>query len=386
MENSNHIPNQNSQVKPVELKGIQYLRGIAALLVILCHVNAMVLFPQYFDTLIFKGLLLPGAVGVELFFVISGFIIVYVSLNQETLLPKIEAFNFMWRRFVRIVPFMWVCILGYASLRVLGRGLDTFSLSEYTRAMVLFPIGSVQPTVIWTLRFEFLFYAVFCLTIIYFSSRWLVLLAWFITPFLWYVMTTQIFQTKSHWMELGDFFFSKLILLFGLGTLLGILYLKNKIKFKFHNKHGFLLCLVATTPLFLAALYTGIGFEQDEKSFLSVFLTGALSFLLVILAISIQPEQSTTFINRLGLLLGNASYSIYLTHSAVISAILGFWSKFQSSPNEYLLVVVITFCCCFCGILVHKTIEKPLVVLIQSYSKKLNAPKSELKLKEMKPM
>ncbi len=64
-----------------ELAGIQYIRAAAALMVVLDHTSAMMAEPKYFGHHPFGRLLESGAVGVDLFFCLSGFIIVFIALD-----------------------------------------------------------------------------------------------------------------------------------------------------------------------------------------------------------------------------------------------------------------------------------------------------------------
>ena len=75
------------------LFNIQVLRAVASLLVVHAHAAAGGLGLSW----------VGGANGVDLFFVISGFIIAYVA--------SIDSDQFMARRLVRIVPIYWVSTL-----------------------------------------------------------------------------------------------------------------------------------------------------------------------------------------------------------------------------------------------------------------------------------
>src|SRR5689334_19701485 len=116
-----------------EIVGVQYLRGLAALAVVVDHSGITVATPKYFGTVIGGGLLNHGASGVDLFFLISGFIITATSLDADWQ-PKVKLGAFFGRRFIRIVPLMWIAIVSYAVLKFLGRG--GFDPQPYLLAMV----------------------------------------------------------------------------------------------------------------------------------------------------------------------------------------------------------------------------------------------------------
>ncbi|MBP9743591.1 MAG: acyltransferase [Burkholderiales bacterium] len=86
---------------------LQSLRGIAALLVLLYHATWLsIVNNQYVYALnIFK----QGQIGVDLFFVLSGFIIAYMHWSQINLKNGVVA-KYWLKRFFRIYPLYWIII------------------------------------------------------------------------------------------------------------------------------------------------------------------------------------------------------------------------------------------------------------------------------------
>jgi exopolysaccharide production protein ExoZ len=358
MSIANKSSGRDSQQK--ELPGIQHLRGIAAVLVVFAHIDGMFRFPKYFNDNTLFGWLDSGAVGVHLFFVISGFIIPYVSLNTHSLAPKTTYSSFLQNRFARIIPFMWACILGYALLRFVGRG--SLPGVTYLRALTLFPVGEVEPNVIWTLRHEFLFYGIFCLTILYSSKqRWAAMAAWFLSPVLWFILITNIptLSGDAFVNELCNFLFNKFNLLFGVGFVIGVLHMKGYLVATWNTRHGFLLCFLSTIPLLVAAHIFVL--DADRNSFWEFIVFGLTAAFSVIIGIFLRNTQPSSIVDRIGLKLGDASYSIYLTHTAIVSALLGVWSKLQPSAHFVLVLTGGTVIVCLGGIFVHQFVEKPII-------------------------
>ncbi len=122
------------------IEWIQYLRGLAALAVVLDHTAAMASFDKYFGQEVLDGFLYKGAIGVDLFFVISGFIISIVSLKPD-LKPSTTLSDFFQKRFLRIVPLMWVAVIAYAMLRLVGRSADQFDPWTYIRYKSFAPMA-----------------------------------------------------------------------------------------------------------------------------------------------------------------------------------------------------------------------------------------------------
>ena len=94
----------NLNAQPHVIVSLQYLRGVAAMMIVFCHA---------FDQLPWLKALLPnvGVSGVDLFFVISGFIMVFVTANAAS-----SAWEFFRMRIIRIVPLYWLFNFATAAL------------------------------------------------------------------------------------------------------------------------------------------------------------------------------------------------------------------------------------------------------------------------------
>lgn len=86
-----------------KVKSIHYLRGLAALMVVFYHLKAT-LNNVYAQKDLGDILFNSGAFGVDLFFIISGFIIFYSTEKKESSMPL----KYMLRRFFRIYPLLFV--------------------------------------------------------------------------------------------------------------------------------------------------------------------------------------------------------------------------------------------------------------------------------------
>ncbi len=133
-----------------QLCSLQFLRFIAAALVVVSHVRT-----DY-------GLIPIGGIGVDVFFIISGFIIYYVTQTPQQ--------HFLLRRVIRIVPLYWSATLALAAVAWAAPGALNSLTLEWPRlvaSLLFIPYHSeafnYQPLLLlgWTLNFEMLFYAVF---------------------------------------------------------------------------------------------------------------------------------------------------------------------------------------------------------------------------------
>lgn len=152
-------------------------RFIAASLVVLTH-----LLPQVNDYAapggreLFHGWQPPGAIGVQYFFVLSGFVMMTAHMKDFGKFNSV--WRFWWRRACRIYPVYWLALLIplyflYKSLTPL-LGFQIFSLAPGAQANFIPPA--------WTLRFEIEFYLVFGLCLLPKIGKPLLLL-WFLLTF-----------------------------------------------------------------------------------------------------------------------------------------------------------------------------------------------------------
>jgi peptidoglycan/LPS O-acetylase OafA/YrhL len=332
-----------------ELEGIQYVRGAAAVMVVIDHVSSMMSETKYFGRHPFAGVLEAGAVGVDLFFCLSGFIIVYIAMSHS-LMPKLPPWDFFKRRFARIIPFMWVMIIAYAALRVSARG--HFPYLAYLRGLTLFPVGHIEPAQVWTLRHEWLFYIVFAISFLS-GRRWLFVL-WALSPLAVMVILPPVGPDAGFGLELANFVFNNVDLLFGLGVIAGIFYVTRKGTWP--QKSWAAPGLAAgIAVVFFAALIL----SYNRADLPQVLIIGVLSSICLVIACTVLPSKGP--LAWLGKTLGDASYCIYLSHPMFISALLGlFAGHFHRAPDAVVMgtTVVISI---IAGVIVNKLVEDPVV-------------------------
>jgi peptidoglycan/LPS O-acetylase OafA/YrhL len=191
--NAQMIPNQSSaapQAPEYELKrngsflpGIEACRGIAALMVLFFHSSARLVDRQYFD---FQSPALErwmrfGPTGVDLFFVISGFIIFYAHRNDIG--NRKAVFPYFLRRILRIYPVYWAILFSMLVLYfIFPSAGEAYQRDFYIIFKSIFLLPDPLPPInnaAWTLRHEVLFYCLFSFFIFYpFWGRCIMVL-WF---------------------------------------------------------------------------------------------------------------------------------------------------------------------------------------------------------------
>src|SRR5205807_1003674 len=106
--------------------GIQMLRGLAAIMVVFAHIHPQL---EHFGGPMLSWLSIGGS-GVDIFFVISGFIIWMTSQS-----PQMTAKDFLMRRAIRIVPLYWFATAVLASVALLAPAV--MSSTKFDLAHVL---------------------------------------------------------------------------------------------------------------------------------------------------------------------------------------------------------------------------------------------------------
>lgn len=131
-----------------------YLRGVAALMVCLCHFRHAL--PQSLDTFVHDA----GALGVQVFFVISGFIIPFSLARSNYRLTSFP--RFILKRIARLQPpllagLALTFVLSHAAIWYKGAGAASFDLRAFLQTALYMRIPSENP-VVWTLIVEAKYY------------------------------------------------------------------------------------------------------------------------------------------------------------------------------------------------------------------------------------
>src|SRR4028118_1508972 len=352
-----------------KLNLLQAYRGIAALLVVMVHIT--ITSADLLNQLTFLNLFRAGWSGVDYFFVLSGFIMVYV--HRSAIGKKDQLKSFLVKRALRIYPIYWIITLtllcffivipGFANNQDLGLGYVIGSLLLIPQNE--WPILLVGWTLIYELYFDFLFSIAIWLKpkhSVPILSTWL-----FVTILhFWKIVT---FPNSFVWLALV---FGGMNLEFVLGCMAGYIVIKynNKI-----GKYRWILFGIANLGYVILGIL--IAWRNIELRRVPTF--GVLAAMLIIAATSIDLKDSPK-IPYLLIFLGDASYSIFLTHSPLMLAITKILQK--ANLGKYfdgffapalLAVFAVVFGCIF-----YFLIEKPLTVFLrQNIVEKMFPPKAE---------
>jgi exopolysaccharide production protein ExoZ len=331
-----------------ELFGIQILRGVAALCVVFHHT-----LEESYSAACPDWLTTAGAAGVDIFFVISGFIMLYVSFptGREALKPG----DFLLRRTTRIYPLYWICCAGVIALYGVGLfASKTISKIIVFKSMLLVPTPDTLIGVSWTLSYEIYFYLIFAATLMFRSRSISVLIS--ISAIITVLITSRLFLFGN----LGKFLANPISLEFCFGLMLALLW-QSKIRTAAAVGIGLLgFIVIATAPLYVFHSNT-----NGLPDFARIIVWGLPAAFILGAFLSVGPPKGVG--SRFAGLIGDASYAIYLTHFFVMTAyakilkttVLGSQSQVQFIP-------IVIGACVALGIAVHLVVERPILRLIRN--------------------
>ena len=304
---------------------VQILRAIAAWTVVYHHYIQV--YGVNFTQAIGRGFSRYGSFGVDVFFLISGFIMFQSVRNR----PQ-TAIHFLFRRITRIVPNYWffttvvlVCCL--AAPNTFASWIP-FTLESLVKSLLFIPhqnpsgIGA-NPllTVGWTLNYEMFFYVLFAICM---------LIPRKCTPFAAIVLLVSLRPLQQA--------FPRLLLFLGpFGTLLSGCYLQE---------FGFGICIGVVhawcSPNGQLSRLAGVAVGLCSVAFLFAGGRRDLAAAGILWGTLCFDANSRQTITKFARHLGNTSYSTYLCHAIVLSAALGLTGKPTGPWMELAIIAIVT--------------------------------------------
>ncbi|TWI53856.1 peptidoglycan/LPS O-acetylase OafA/YrhL [Pseudomonas duriflava] len=296
------------------LVSLQALRALAAWLVVFHHFM-QVFFDFHSDSLAGHLLSTRGQVGVDIFFVLSGFVI-----HLSTAGRSMPALRFMINRIARIVPAYWLytgitALILYCSADV----MPVYGVAAKELLFSLFFIPSQNPggfglyptlPVGWTLNYEMLFYIVLAVSFRA-PERWRV---WIVGALVMVVSTGL-----ADRLRLSHFYRNPIIYEFLLGMGVGILY-----------QRGWIPRSLRMAPV-LAVFAVTIILLFDAGNAWRLLVWGVPSALLIASCVAMEPLFAG---NRMLKALGDWSYSVYLIH-VIIFWLGDYWLHQRAGLSPY---------------------------------------------------
>lgn len=153
----------------MKLAGVEAARGLAAMLVVFVHASSILADPRDFGVMPFAGLFAFAHAGVDFFFVLSGFIILFTHRQDIGRPDALAAYG--WKRFARLVPTYWIVLCLYGLVLAVSPTAARHEREPLTvLANALLIPQPDHPMIIgvaWSLQHEVLFYALFGLLLLH---------------------------------------------------------------------------------------------------------------------------------------------------------------------------------------------------------------------------
>ncbi|WP_313459676.1 acyltransferase [Stenotrophomonas sp.] len=334
---------------------LQVLRGIAALAVLIFHLRAV-------ESKYIPGEALLGTVaahadaGVDLFFVISGFVMAHVGRGRFSGFRA--AGLFLMKRAWRVLPLYWLFTTLTIIMMMTFPAIVNSSYPDQSviKSYLLIPHTQLPVLAVgWTLIHEAYFYVVFAIAIAIIAERALTvcLIGWAA------VIAYAHLDGSQEMTPLRQLLISPLTFEFIVGVLAGLHW--RKLPRQLASA-----MIVAGIALYLTG---AVGFADASISapdpWLRTATFGTASVLLV-LGWVMRESRGERSAPSVLVALGNSSYSLYLSHVFVISAVGRLWAAVipgQSWGHHFLFVLVATASACIAGHVIHRCFELPLLNL-----------------------
>ncbi len=335
------------------LRVLQASRALAAAGVAAFHLSIGMGLERYGGVPAFGDITRHGFRGVDFFFVLSGFIILFAHAKD---IGKPAAWtNYAHRRFTRVFPIYWLYSAGFIGLLFFGLGTDARnpeSLGDWltTWTLIRFTDGVPPLTVAWTLFHEVAFYALFSVLILSRRAGIIVLTTWALLCLALYDYPLPAERTAI------NVYTAAYNLLFLLG--MGAYWLYRR------GGSGFVEFGLGLVCIVFAALTMGLPHNLSP-------LVLAIGFALLVAGGTKMETCGYIKVPDFLNFIGNASYSIYLTHSSIQGLLLkvAMKSGLYSAIGPHGTYPVVLAGTIGLGCVVYVLVERPLIAYLQKRHK-----------------
>lgn len=331
---------------------LNYMRGIVAFLVMLGHANLL------FDKHFLHGIFVQGWCGVDFFFVLSGFLLLYNYKEERRDLQY--AMSYLKKRFLRIYPAYWlytcIVILAAVAIRFVCAGniitWNSLNMSDIFKSFALISMSEGMPVIptAWTLPYEVFFYIV-SLSLIIGGIRVYkyVLMFWSAM-----IITFKILSIDSSFTA---FIFDPIFFEFFMGVISALLIRKG---LKLSRKRA--LYMLGLGGGMLIVSWLGNNLEISTITQISREIAFGVPFTLILNGL-VHYEFNIREVRKLNILqhLGESSYSLYLTHFLTIVMIIDICPYVINNCPQWIGFVLIVIVCMIVSEFAYLLIEKNVV-------------------------
>ena len=327
--------------KKKRLNSLQVIRALSAIMIVGHHVS---LYMNDASLPILNKIFFNGWVGVDVFLVLSGFILYYTSYKKIG--QKDQCKEFLLKRLSRIYPVYWIVLS--AVLIVWPSYFGTrFMMKDIIKSYLLVPQTKLLILgVTWFLSYIVFFYLIFAI-LIYFNKKisYSLITVWFIGVLL---NSIGVIHSTSFYI---NFIFSNHFIEIIVGCLIAVSFIRKPIKKP-------ILSLLIGSIIFILTFYQIINGSILRSSTESKFLFSLAVGLIILGCASHEVTHNLDFPKSV-LAIGDASYAIFLTHFNILTFTnllnkrLGFHSIVEFLYHTIILIVL--------GIVFYYTVEKSVI-------------------------
>ena len=325
------------------IHNVQALRALAALLVVFVHIDKL---------LAVVGMRPFGYGGVDIFFVISGFIMVHTTMHRD-----VTPWSFLANRIARIAPIYWTITIVVFITALAAPTLLQATKANWTelfKSLAFIPFrksnGLIQPVLFvgWTLNYEMFFYALFAVGLSARDKKFgaaavilglVCLVAWGLVE-----------QPEG---VIASFYTASIMLEFALGMLICLTHRRI-------SSHASTPLKIAAVVLLLAGVSGAVLLPLGLPKAPSLLVSGLPATLVLGCAVALE-RWGWAVTTPCWLLFGNASYSIYLTHPFVTQIVQKIVGHMELNALVAVALIAVTLASvCVVGVMAHYILERPL--------------------------
>ncbi len=304
---------------------------------------------------VFKPFSYFGFGGVELFFAISGFLMVYISQGKFGLTGAVR--EFLWRRTLRIYPVYWLVWMG--TVAIFMGWFDVTQCSEPVALIRAFALAVHENCFIpqaWSLHYELAFYLLFS-TLLFFPPRvafWVGVAGAFLLFAFKVEAVAQLAPALARYVSAFLYFLP--------GCAVALITLKLKTRY---GRLAILLGVLWLAASGIANAFNWMDMESGEHRLIQFSVASAL---LIYGTVSWEWSGNGWKLPRWVVAIGNASYVIYLIHLTAFpllaraTLLMGLSS--ETAVLHVLRISTLVLVTIALGLVTHKLIERPLLMFL----------------------